>query len=239
MAIFQEMDQYTKIALARIAAYVELDTTMNIYGTQKQWSDQLNRPDGLEFLLNTGMRGPLVDNILSQLDKAERNYGAEQREAEIQAAAHDQAQREAEIDVARRVLGVSVRADVLKLFPYDELDTVMRGPDVTTSVKNGEDGVHIGAIARGYVGRQGRGKVSRRDLAKLERLQVDPGSISFDSIDGLTIERRGFGVTPVNEVPDLDLTGKRGATHIYQFDYASLIPYSKLPSVLAKHGLGK
>jgi len=175
---------------------------------------------------------------LSQAEHDQRLAVAEvaRQEAEVARKADEYIrQKQAELDVVGKVVINSVTEDMKRQKPA--LRTQLYA-DPSFLIEEQEGTVTLYVSGTAYFGNIGRKNATRRDVNVLKKYSVDPGTISFDSIPGLDIERLGGKVTPRPLESTVELAGKPlRATHSLELaDYIAVVPRDRLPDIYAEHG---
>ena len=182
-----------------------------------------------------------ADNFLP--DTSENNAFYEtfnsELERELAKAQTDWVDVDTEIDVAKGVVLETVTQDFQNSVDYQKLKFGLKERGITVKVETGNDGVRFTAEVKGYLGRTGRGNTSNRDVGYLGRVFVDPVTIPFNSVEGLSIIREGKpSFTPIEQLEGkLQSVGQElKATHLFKQGYEALIPQGMLPEVYVLHG---
>jgi len=143
-----------------------------------------------------------------------------------------------EIDVAKGVVLDTITQDFQDSVDYRRLKFGLRGVDITVNADTGNDSVRITGKVEGYLGRTGRGNLSKRDIGYIERGLV-PTTIPLDSVDGLSINRKGnpsFTPMEILEEPLRSVGQGLKATHYFKQEYETLVPNGILPEIFFLHG---
>ena len=142
------------------------------------------------------------------------------------------------IRVAEDVMRNSVNNDIQMKVGYNVLNTRFGDAGLDVKVEYLPEGVAFYVTANYFVGKEGRGNATNKDLRYLQNVFVDPSTIPLDSVGGLTITRYGSSVIrPLKEAEGLPRTlgEQMKATHVLQIPYGATIPTGMLPSVYEKH----